>query len=290
MKKSLLIVVGMAIVGFIVRPELNFGQQRKTLTVFAASSLTDAFEEIAIAFESENPNVQVQFSFAGSSTLATQIIEGAPGDVFASANTAQMQRVIDEGLIAGEPITFARNQLVLLVPEDNPASIESLADLANPGIRLILAAPEVPVRTYTDTMLSRLAADSDFGEAYRTAVLENIVSEEPNVRQVSAKVALGEADAGIVYHSDVTPDIAARVFALPIPDEFNTIATYPIAQISESGEPELAQQFIRFVLSDTGQDILETWQLISIRGSQRLISQKTPAVGVGSTANRSPEG
>jgi molybdate transport system substrate-binding protein len=137
-----------------------------------------------------------------------------------------------------------KNRLVLIVPVDNPANIQSLHDLANEGVKLIVAAPDVPVRDYTNTMLDRLAADPGYGEAYRNAFMANIVSEEQNVRQVSAKIALGEGDAGIVYLSDVTPDIADQVIALPIPDSLNTIATYPIAVTNDSVNAELAQKFI----------------------------------------------
>ncbi len=178
--------------------------------------------------------MDVVFNFAGSSTLSTQISEGAPADVFASANNTQMKVVLDAGLITTEPQTFAHNRLVLIVPADNPAGIESLDDLANPGVKLVVAAPAVPVRVYTDSMLDALAADPAYGEDYRSAVVANVVSEEDNVRQVSAKVALGEADAGIVYSSDVTPDIAEDVIVLPIPDEVNTLASYPIAVLDDN--------------------------------------------------------
>lgn len=244
---------------------LSIVQAQTTLTVFAASSLTDAFEEIATAFEMANPGVEVIFNFGASSTLATQLAEGAPADVFASANNNQMTVARDSGRIAGNPRTFVKNRLVLITPIDNPASIAGLRDLANPDIKLVVAAPAVPVRQYTDTMLERLAADSGYGTAYRDAVIANIVSEEDNVRQVAAKVALGEADAGIVYISDVTPDIAAQVRTFPIPDSLNTIATYPIALLNDTPNPEVAQAFIDFVLSDTGQDILVKWNFISVR-------------------------
>lgn len=157
-------------------------QEGNTLTVFAAASLTDAFEDVAQAFESANPGVEVLFNFASSSDLATQIVEGAPADVFASANNMQMNVARDGDRIAGKPRTFVKNRLVLIVPADNPASITSLPDLANPGVKLIVAAPDVPVRTYTDTLLERLAADPAYGAAYREAVIANIVSEEQNVR------------------------------------------------------------------------------------------------------------
>lgn len=240
-------------------------QDSQTLIVFAASSLTDAFEEIATAFEAENPGVDVVYNFGGSSTLAAQLSEGAPADVFASANNSQMNVAREAGRIAGRPLTFGKNRLVLIVPADNPTGITTLRDLANEGVLLVIAAPDVPVRTYTDTLLERLAADPAYGEAYRSAVMANVVSEEENVRQVSAKVALGEADAGIVYVSDVTPDITDAVIAIPIPDYLNTIATYPIAVTDDSANPELAQAFVDYVLSDAGQDTLVAWNLISVR-------------------------
>ncbi|MBZ0291140.1 MAG: molybdate ABC transporter substrate-binding protein [Anaerolineae bacterium] len=234
------------------------------LTVFAASSLTDAFLEIGTAFESANPNVRVVFNFGGSSTLATQLIEGAPADVYASANPNQMQVAQEAGRILNEPAIFAHNELVLVTPSDNPAGIESLRDLSGDNIKLVVAAPEVPVRQYTDTMLEQLAADADFGPAYRDAVYANVVSEESNVRQVMLKVVLGEADAGIVYSSDVTPDASDQVLRFPIPAAVNTIANYPIAVTTGSSHPDLAQSFVDFVRASEGQDILVKWGFISI--------------------------
>jgi molybdate transport system substrate-binding protein len=235
------------------------------LTVFAAASLTDAFTEISETFTAENPDISVVFNFGSSTTLATQLVEGAPADVFASANARQMEVAREGGRIAGTPRTFVKNRLVLIVPSDNPAGIQSLRDLANEGVNLVVAAPSVPVRDYTDTMLQRLAADPSYGEAYQAAVIANIASEEDNVRQVFLKVALGEADAGIVYRSDVTPDSADQVMIFPIPDALNTIAAYPIAVTNDSANPEQAQAFIDYVLSDTGQNILVKWGFISAR-------------------------
>ncbi|MFZ4814635.1 MAG: molybdate ABC transporter substrate-binding protein [Phototrophicaceae bacterium] len=240
-------------------------QNSQTLTVFAAASLTDAFEEIAVGFEAANPGVEVLFNFASSSTLASQLAEGAPADVFASANIAQMRVARDAERIVGRSRIFTQNRLVLVVPSDNPAGITGLADLANDGVLLVIAAPDVPVRTYTDTLLAHLAADDAYGEAYRAAVLANVVSEEANVRQVAAKVALGEADAGIVYVSDVTPDLSAMVIALPIPDDLNTIARYPIAITNDAADAELAQAFVNYVLSEDGQTVLAGWNFVPVR-------------------------
>ena len=239
-------------------------QENQTLTVFAASSLTDAFTEIEADFEAAHPGVDVIFSFGGSSTLATQLAEGAPADVFASANNTQMTAIVDAERTGSEPVPFVQNRLILIVPADNPAQIDSFDALATPGIKLVLAAPGVPARDYTDRMLELLVDNVGYGEAYRTAVLANLVSEEDNVRQVAAKVALGEADAGIIYSSDVTPDIVDDVIALTIPDAINTLASYPIAITDDTPSPELAQAFVDYVLSEDGQATLVKWGFISV--------------------------
>jgi molybdate transport system substrate-binding protein len=236
-----------------------------TLTVFAAASLADAFEAIAADFEAAHPGTTIRFSFAGSSSLAAQLAEGAPADVFASASTAQMTAAREAGRIAGRPRTFARNRLIVAFPADNPAALTTLHDLAAPGLRLVVAAPGVPVRTYTDAMLEALAAAPAFGPAWRDAVVANIVSEEENVRQVAAKVALGEADAGIVYVSDVTPDLAEAVGTLSIPDAVNTLATYPIAITNDTANIRLARAFVRYVLAEAGQETLACWNFIPVR-------------------------
>jgi len=224
------------------------------LVVMAASSLTDAFNEIADAFEAANPEVEVLPNYASSSSLATQLAEGAPADVFASANFTQMTVAADAGRIEGEPTAFLTNRLTIIVPADNPAGLEDYTDLANAGIALVLAAPDVPVRDYSDQSIA-LMGDA----AFQAAVYANLVSEEPNVRQVATKVSLGEADAGIVYTSDVTPDIAGSVLQIPIPDELNVLASYPIAVVEGAPAGDVAQAFVDFVLSAEGQAILAKW-------------------------------
>lgn len=243
-------------------------QNHQTLTVFAAASLTDAFEEIGTAFQAEHPGVEVTFNFDGSSKLAAQLAEGAPADVFASANAAQMTAAYKAGRIAAPIRYFARNKLVIAVPASNPAGIQSLRDLAKPGVLLVVAAPGVPVRDYADKMLQQLAGVPDYGENYRQAVIKNIVSEETDVRQVIAKVALGEADAGIVYSSDITPDVSSQVTPILIPDKYNTIASYPMVATNDAADPDLAQAFILFVRSQAGQDILAHWGFIPVRQAQ----------------------
>lgn len=224
------------------------------LTVFAAASLTDAFTELAAAFEAQDNGVAVALNFAGSSQLAAQLREGVAADVFASANADQMEAAIAAGRVdANAPVQFVSNRLTVIVPASNPANIETLDDLARPGVTVLLAAEGVPVRQYTDEVVGRLAPDR------QAALYGNVVSAESNVRQVAAKIALGEADAGVVYASDITPDIAPQVAQIPIPDTQNVIATYPIAVLDDAGQPEAARRFVDFVLSPDGQAILGRW-------------------------------
>jgi molybdate transport system substrate-binding protein len=224
-----------------------------TLTVFAAASLTDAFTEIGTAFQAEYPNVTVSFNFAGSQALASQIVEGAPVDVFASANNTQMQVVVDAGLIpADTATTFVRNSLVIITPADNPAQIDELADLAQPGLTIVLAADSVPAGKYTVDLLNN--ANATLGETFSASVLANVVSYEDNVRSVLSKVELGEADAGVVYLSDSVTSSSIQV--IQIPDDMNVIATYPIAAVTASAYPDYAQAFVDFIYSAQAQEIL----------------------------------
>lgn len=222
----------------------------QTLNVFAAASLTDAFNEIATAFQTQNEGVEVAFNFAGSSTLATQIGQGAPVDVFASADTVQMQVVQDAGLVQGESVIFTRNRLVVITPQDS--EIMTLEDLADPVVLLVLAESSVPAGKYSREILEKL--NTTYGAGFSENVLANLVSEEPNVRQVATKVELGEADAAIVYITDVA--LLENIRTIDIPDEANVIATYPIATITTSEQSELAQAFVDFVLSQGGQAVL----------------------------------
>jgi molybdate transport system substrate-binding protein len=227
-----------------------------TLNVFAASSLTDAFTEIGKNFESVNPGVTVTFNFAGSQSLRTQIEEGAPADVFASASGKEMDTVVERKFIVdGVKQVFLSNQLVVILPADNPAGLEKLEDLANPGIKIVLAAEEVPVGNYARQSLELM--NGSFGADFKDKVLANVVSNEDNVKQVVSKVQLGEADAGIAYVSDIvaSPDLKT----IEIPTELNVIAKYPIAPLAASENAEVAQAFIDYVLSAEGQAILQKW-------------------------------
>jgi molybdate transport system substrate-binding protein len=233
---------------------------QQTLTVFAAASLTEAFTEIGKRFEAANPNVTVTFNFAGSQALRTQIEEGAPADVFASANKTEMDTLIEASFVAHDaPQIFLNNKLVVILPADNLAALNQLKDLARPGIKLVLAAEEVPVGKYARQALD--AMSGLYGTDFQEKVLANVVSNEDNVRQVVAKVQLGEADAGLVYTSDVLA--AQDLKTIEIPAELNVIAEYPIAVLNQSTNPELANGFIAFVLSEEGQMIQQKWGFAS---------------------------
>ncbi len=227
-----------------------------TLTVLAASSLTDAFGELEGTFEEHNGGVDVSTSFAGSSELLTQIQQGAPADVFASADEEKMNTALEEGLVA-EPEVFVRNRPVVIVPADNPAGIEEFRDLAEADAQIVLAEEAVPIARYVEEVLDN--ADAEYGVGFAQRVRDKIVSREANVRASANRVALGEADATFVYVSDVTEDIRDQVRVVEIPEELNVVATYPIATIEESQNPELAQAWVDLVLSDEGQRVLEKY-------------------------------
>jgi molybdate transport system substrate-binding protein len=227
------------------------------LTVFAASSLTDAFGELAKIFEEQNPGTEVRQSFESSSTLLTQIQQGAPADVFASAAPEEMRTAAKDGLVAGEPEIFARNYEVIMVPEDNPARLESMRDLSKPGIKLVLAEDGVPAADYAVEILGR--ANAEYGVGFRQDVLSNVVSREADVRASVGRVVLGDADATFGYASDYTPDIRDRVRVIRIPENLNIIATYPIAVLKDAKDPELARNWVDLVVSDRGQRVLEKW-------------------------------
>lgn len=213
------------------------------LTVFAAASLKSTFTEIGKEFEAQHQGLKVQFSFAGSSDLVAQIQQGAPADVFASADNKNMDKAVSDKLTDGAPINFAANTLEIATPPDNPAKVTSLADLARPGVKVVLCAAEVPC-----------------GSAARK--VENAsginikpVSEEASVTDVLNKIITGEADAGLVYVTDVK-GAGDKVNGVTFPASTKAINTYPIAALADSKNATLAQQFVDFVTSDKGQAVL----------------------------------
>ncbi len=224
------------------------------IRVFAAASLTDAFSAIARDFEAAHAGVRVRLVLAGSPQLVGQLAQGASGDVLATADTRNMDDAKSKQLLAGEPSTFARNRLALIVPATNPGRLRAWPDLAKRGLKLVIGSDALPVGHYAREMFHRLEATG--GEGWAKRALGNVVSEEENVKAVLAKVQLGEADAGVVYRTDVTPALARYVRVLPVPDAANPAATYPVAVLARAPHPELARAFVDAVLSRAGQAVL----------------------------------
>jgi molybdate transport system substrate-binding protein len=219
--------------------------------VFAASSLTEAFGEAGRRFEEANPTATARFIFGPSDALAAQINNGAPADVFASASEIWMEAVHDQPPGVSAEGTFARNRLVIITPPDDPAGISSLEDLGEPGVKLVLGAEDVPAGTYAREALDGVGV-AEQAEA-------NVVSNEEDVKAVVQKVVLGEADAGIVYVTDLTTDVESSVRAVPIPRADNVIATYPIAVVASSEHATLGGTFVAYVRSPAGQDVLRSY-------------------------------
>lgn len=213
------------------------------IVVFAAASLNKSFTEIGERFKTDNPGASVEFSFAGSSDLVTQLTQGASADVFASADTNNMDKAAQAGLLAGDPVNFASNTLTIAVAPGNPKNISSFRDLTKPGLNVVICAPQVPCGSATKKV------------EQNTGVQLAPVSEESSVTDVLNKVLTGQADAGVVY---VTDAIGAgdKVTAVPFPESANAVNVYPIAELKLSKNPELARKFVDLVTSEAGQKIL----------------------------------
>lgn len=230
---------------------------RASLTVFAAASLAEPFGDLGRILEASHPGIRVRFNFAGSQQLAAQIEQGAAADLFASADERWMQYLADRDRLAGEARVFAHNGLVVIVPRSNPARIARLGDLARRGVKVVLGAPAVPVGTYSREVLRRLSAEAGYPSDYAVRVMANVVSEEENVKSVVAKVQLGEADAGMVYRSDVTPAVERYVKVFELPEAAQIVARYPIAALREARQPQAAQAFLDLLASPAGRAVLE---------------------------------
>jgi molybdate transport system substrate-binding protein len=227
----------------------------RAITVFAAASLREAFQAAAPAF-ARKTGIAVTYSFGGSDELVTQLRQGAPADVYASANEAQMTIASEAGLLAAPARTFARNRLVLIVPKDDPAKIAGIADVARPGVKVVLAAAAVPVGAYARAAFKRLDGVAGFPRDFAALVERNVVSNELDVKAVATKIALGEGDAGVVYTTDVTPSIAPKVRTFAFPPGASPDAVYPIAALKAAPDPAGARAFVDFVLSPEGQSFL----------------------------------
>lgn len=230
-----------------------------SLTVFAAASLRDALTAAASAYEGVAPGVSLAISTDSSATLRTQIEQGAPVDVFLSADTSNPQALADAGLTDGAPIPFAGNTLAIIVPAGNPAGFRTPADLARAGVKVIAAGDQVPITRYATEVVAELAGldgyPADFAAAYAT----NVVSKEDNVKAIVAKIALGEGDAAIVYVTDATAaaaDVAADVATIAIPDAANVTATYAGVVVKATGQTAEARAFLGWLAGPDGQAVL----------------------------------
>jgi molybdate transport system substrate-binding protein len=217
-----------------------------TITVYAAASLTDAFGEAGAKFEEEHPGVTVEFNFAGSSALREQILAGAPADVFASANTSNMDQVVAGDANESEPEIFATNKLEIAVPAGNEAGVAGLDDFADPDLLIGVCAEEVPCGQFGREALAN------------AGVTPSIDTNESDVRALLTKVESGDLDAGLVYVTDVQ-SAGDQVERIEVPDDVNVVAQYPIATLSAAASPDVAAAFVDFILSPDGQDILESF-------------------------------
>jgi molybdate transport system substrate-binding protein len=238
-------------IAFAVAP--SAAAEKPVVTVFAAASLREAFDAAAPAF-TKATGFPVRFSYGGSDTLVAQLLQGAPADVFASANEQQMKRAIDGGAVVTAR-DFARNRLVVIVPASGTA-VATTADLGKKGVKVVLAAPSVPVGNYARQTFGNLAKDAAYGADFAARVQANVVSEETDVKAVATKIALGEGDAGVVYATDVTPAIAPKVRVLRFPAGAAPEVVYPIAVTKNAANAEGAHAFVDFIASPAGRAFL----------------------------------
>jgi len=227
------------------------GGETREVVVYAAASLREVFQSVALTFEKRHPNSKVRFNFAGSQDLRVQIEQGAKVDVFASADWKHMQLLVDKKMVI-EPAVFARNLPVVIVPKNNPANVRTFADLPK-ATHLVVGAAEVPIGAYTEAIFA--ATEKLYGKPFHEQVLARVRSHELNVRQVLTKVALGEGDAGIVYRTDALT-MPEKVQIVEIPNPINIVAEYPIAVLKAAPHSDLARAFVNLVLSKDGQKTL----------------------------------
>ena len=227
------------------------------LTIFAAASLKSALEQAKTAYQAANPGSTITLATDSSAALETQIEQGAPADVFLSADTTNPQKLINGGFTSGEAIPFAGNKLTVIVPTDNPAAIQSAADLAKPGLRIIAAGDEVPITKYATQLVENLAAEADDPARFAAAYVANVASKEDNVSSIVSKVALGEGDAGIVYVTDAAA--SDEVTAIAVPDAANVPATYAGVVVGESPNHEAGAAFLDWLTGTDGQAVLSSF-------------------------------
>jgi molybdate transport system substrate-binding protein len=253
------------------------------VVVFAASSLTDAFNDMATAFQQANPNAKVTFNFGASSQLATQLGQGARADAFASADQTQMDNAKKADAIAGPDTIFARNRLIIITPKDNPKKIAAVKDLGNDGVKFVTAQTNVPIGQYTTQMLDKASADASIGSDLKGKVEGNTVSKEDNVRQVVSKVQLGEADVAVVYSTDATPQARDQLQIIQVPDPYQVLAAYPIA-VAKGGNSTGGEAWVTYVRGPQGQATLARWGFLPPTPAASATPQASPAAAGGTTS------
>ncbi len=261
MKRRSLLAAGLAFAAALLAPLPDRAADPGKITVFAAASLRESFDAAVPAF-SKATGTSVILNYGGSDTLAAQIAQGAPADVFASANQTQMKKVADAGLLAGEPVAFARNRLVIVVPKANPGKVKDVSDLARPGVKVVLADPTVPVGNYARAAFTKLDGQNGLPADFAAEVEKNVISNELDVKAVATKISLGEGDAGVVYVTDVIPSIAEKVDSIAFPPGSAPDAVYPIAALKTAPNPTAAAAFVTFILRD-GQQYLKARGFLS---------------------------
>ena len=224
------------------------------LTIYGAASLKGALDKAKAAYEAANPGTTLVISTDASSALETKIEQGAPADLFLSADTSNPKKLVDKGLAAGDPVPFAGNKLTVIVPADNPAGIRTPADLARSGVKVIAAGDDVPITKYATQLVTNLAAEAGYPADFAAAYAANVASKEDNVKAVVAKVELGEGDAGIVYVTDAKA--STKVSTVDVPDSANVPATYDGLVVRASRNPAAATAFLDWFAGPDGQAIL----------------------------------
>jgi len=232
-------------------------RSRQQVTVFAAASLKSVLEEATVAYEVAAPGTTLTISTDSSAALETQIEQGAPADLFLAADTTNPKKLVDEGLAAGEAVTFARNKLTVIVPNANAAGITSPADLARTGIKVVAAGDEVPITRYARELLDNLAKEPGYPADFVGKVTANVVSKEDNVTAVVAKIALDEGDAGIVYATDAKA--STKVATVDVPDSANVPATYAGVVVKASKHADAARAFLSWFAGPDGAAILASF-------------------------------
>ncbi|HPW72842.1 MAG: molybdate ABC transporter substrate-binding protein [Methanothrix sp.] len=243
-------------------------EEQKDLVVFCGAGLTGAFSEIGEIYESRS-NSSIAFNFDGVPALRAQIEQGAYADVLVSANLKHMNALKAEGYMDNSTVQiFAGNKMAVIVPNYNPANITVLSDLMEPGLKILIGTSDLPAGDYARQVLNKMADDPKYGSAYRDAVLANVVSEETTVNRIVSKIALGEADAGFAFISDVSPKMRGQVTRIAVPDEYNVLGLFPLGMLNQSRRPEEARRFIDLVMAQEGQNILKNYGFIPLNELQ----------------------